>query len=75
MDFLLGTAIIILLITMAAAWFTHVCVCLRHNRWGILLAGIIALPVAVIHGVGTWFGKFPNPPKRRKDQPQVTHSE
>lgn len=41
-----------------AAWFTHVIVCLSTGAWGFLVAGAIVVPIAVIHGVGYWFGFF-----------------
>lgn len=39
-----------------AAWFTHVIVCLAAGKWGFLIAGAIAFPIAIIHGVMIWFG-------------------
>ena len=41
-----------------AAWLTNVYVCLKNNKWGILIAGILMLPIAIVHGMGIWFGKF-----------------
>ena len=41
-----------------AAWLTHVIVCLGDDRWGFLIAGAIMFPIAIIHGVGIWFGAF-----------------
>ena len=38
------------------AWGTHVISCLMDERWGFLIAGAIAVPIAVLHGVGIWFG-------------------
>ena len=43
-------------ISSVAAWITHVVVCLQDDRWGFLIAGAIAFPVAVVHGWLIWFG-------------------
>jgi len=47
-----------LVITLIAAWLTHVIVCLKTASWGFLIAGAILFPVGVIHGIGIWFGQF-----------------
>jgi hypothetical protein len=39
-----------------AAWFTHIYVCFQGNRWGFLIAGALFFPIAIVHGVGLWFG-------------------
>ena len=41
-----------------AAWFTHVIHCIQNQEWFFLIAGAIAFPIAVVHGVGLWFGFF-----------------
>lgn len=41
-----------------AAWFTHVIVCIHNEAWLFLIAGALMFPIAVIHGVGVWFGAF-----------------
>lgn len=41
-----------------AAWFTHVFTCLTEEAWGFLIAGAIMFPIAIVHGVGIWFGLF-----------------
>jgi len=41
-----------------AAWFTHILVCLQTGNWGFLIAGAIFFPIAIVHGVGSWFGAF-----------------
>jgi len=51
------TAAIVVLV-MIASWFTHIIVCLKAASWGFLIAGAIFFPVAVVHGVGIWFGAF-----------------
>ena len=38
-----------------AAWGTHLWVCFNNAEWGFLIAGALFFPVAMIHGVGTWF--------------------
>jgi hypothetical protein len=47
-----------LALAVIAAWLTHVIVCLKAASWGFLVAGAIFFPVAIIHGVGSWFGLF-----------------
>lgn len=42
--------------TCVAAWFQHVFTCLSEGAWGFLIAGALFFPVAVVHGVGIWFG-------------------
>ena len=39
-----------------AAWFTHLFVCFSDDRWGFLIAGAIMFPIAIVHGIGIWFG-------------------
>lgn len=39
-----------------ASWLTHVIVCLQASKWGFLIAGALAFPVAIVHGTGIWFG-------------------
>lgn len=41
-----------------AAWTTHVIVCLKTGAWFFLIAGALAFPIAVIHGVGIWFNAW-----------------
>ncbi len=47
-----------LAIWIAAAWITHVVVCLKTASWGFLIAGAIMFPIAWIHGTGIWLGWF-----------------
>lgn len=42
----------------AAAWLTHVIVCVKAASWGFLIAGAIFFPIAMVHGVGIWFGAW-----------------
>ena len=39
-----------------AAWLTHIIDCLKDGEWGFLIAGALMFPIAVIHGIGIWFG-------------------
>lgn len=41
---------------LAAAWVTHVVVCIKTSSWGFLIAGAIFFPVGVAHGTLSWFG-------------------
>lgn len=47
-----------IIIVPAAAWITHVVVCLKTAAWGFLIAGAILFPIGIIHGIGLWFGFF-----------------
>jgi hypothetical protein len=40
----------------AAAWITHVVVCLTLGKWGFLIAGALMFPIAIVHGIGIWLG-------------------
>ncbi len=46
------------LLVAGSAWLTHVIVCLSDGRWGFLIAGAICFPIAIVHGIGLWFGFF-----------------
>jgi hypothetical protein len=43
-------------IVSVSAWFTHLSVCFSDDRWGFLIAGAIMFPIAIVHGIGIWFG-------------------
>jgi hypothetical protein len=43
-------------VAMFFAWLTHVFACLTQGEWGFLIAGALFFPVAIIHGIGLWFG-------------------
>lgn len=47
----IGTALI-----SFAGWITHIVICVRDGQWLLLIAGMIAFPVGVVHGIGHWFG-------------------
>jgi len=49
-------AVVAFVITMAAAWFTHLYTCFSEEKWGFLIGGALFFPVAIIHGIGIWLG-------------------
>ena len=56
---LIGAIIVLaFLVASIAAWFTHILTCLSEEAWGFLIAGAIMFPIAIVHGVGIWFGFF-----------------
>lgn len=48
--------ILLVLLTMFAAWLTHIIHCLMAAKYLLLIAGAFIAPVGVIHGIGLWFG-------------------
>lgn len=53
---LLIVCMIPLALISVAAWVTHVVNCIQDEAWLFLIAGAIAFPIAIVHGVGIWFG-------------------
>jgi len=53
-----GVLTVVFILSLLAAWGTHVITCLQDERWFFLIAGAIAAPIAIIHGFGIWFGAF-----------------
>ena len=56
-----GLGILFLFVSIIAsisAWMTHVITCIETDQWGFLIAGAIAAPVGIVHGVGIWFGAW-----------------
>ena len=51
-----GAILVIPVLICAAAWLTHVIDCLKDGEWGFLIAGALMFPIAIIHGIGVWFG-------------------
>jgi hypothetical protein len=51
-------ATIALLLATVAAWITHIVVCIKASAWFLLLFGILAPPIGIVHGVGVWLGVF-----------------
>jgi len=57
-EFLGGTLGLFFVVVGASAWFTHLYVCFSDDRWGFLIAGAIMFPIAIVHGIGIWFGTW-----------------
>jgi len=53
-----GEIMIFIFIAMFGAWLTHVITCFSDERWGFLIAGALFFPVAIVHGIGIWFGAW-----------------
>lgn len=53
-QFVIGAMGILFWMACIAAWLTHIVYCLEHNRWGFLIAGALAFPIAIIHGFIVW---------------------
>jgi hypothetical protein len=53
-----GEIVVIIFIALFAAWLTHVVTCFQDERWGFLIAGALFFPVAIVHGIGIWFGAW-----------------
>lgn len=51
-----GLGCLVFSLALVAAWATHVVTCLMRGEWFLLIAGAIAFPVGIVHGVGIWFG-------------------
>jgi hypothetical protein len=49
-------ALVSAVVVSVAAWLTHVFTCLANGEWGFLIAGALFFPIAIIHGIGAWFG-------------------
>jgi hypothetical protein len=46
----------VIVLTILAAWVTHVITCLSTASWGFLIAGALFFPVGIVHGLGIWIG-------------------
>ena len=44
------------MVAIFAAWVTHIITCFKTDAWGFLIAGAIAAPIGVVHGIGIWLG-------------------
>ena len=51
-------SVIAVALTLIAGWVTHVIVCIQTASWVLLIAGAIAFPIGIVHGIGIWFGVF-----------------
>ena len=49
---------VFIIFSLIGAWFTHIIHCLNEGLWGFLIAGALVFPIAIIHGIGLWFGFF-----------------
>lgn len=49
---------LLILIIIFAPWFTHIIVCIKNEKWILLISGAIMVPIAWIHGIGIWVGIF-----------------
>lgn len=38
------------------AWLTHIVTCFKDESYLLLIAGAIAFPIGIIHGVLVWIG-------------------
>ena len=45
----------VFMMTIIAAWFTHIFFCFAAGLWGFLVAGAIMFPIAIVHGFWVWF--------------------
>lgn len=43
-------------LTIIAAWVTHILVSIKTSAWILLIVGIFVPPIGWVHGVGAWFG-------------------
>lgn len=43
-------------LVFAAAWVTHVVICIQVQAWILLVIGVVFFPVGVIHGLMIWVG-------------------
>ncbi len=57
-DLAIIVALSIPVLTSIAAMVTHIIVCIKTSSWLFLLAGAIAPPIGVIHGIGVWVGAW-----------------
>lgn len=48
--------LVILALTVFAAWLTHIITCLIGGKSGFLIAGAIMFPIGIIHGFLIWLG-------------------
>jgi hypothetical protein len=51
-----GTLLVVFGVLATGACFQHLYTSFMEDRWGILIAGLIFLPISIIHGFGIWLG-------------------
>lgn len=54
---LVATGLITTLLSFAG-WVTHIVVCIQNEQWVLLIAGALAFPIGIVHGIGAWFGAW-----------------
>jgi len=52
------TSVVAVVSIPLGAWATHVITCIQKEEWVFLIAGAIAAPVGIVHGIGIWFGAW-----------------
>lgn len=55
-DMVVGVASMAIILTVIAAWVTHILVSIKASAWVLLIVGIFVPPIGWIHGIGAWFG-------------------
>lgn len=50
--------VIVASLIAAAAWLTHVIVCIKTANYLFLIAGGLVAPIGVLHGLGVWIGAW-----------------
>ena len=58
MDWIGPVLAVVFVLSLPAAWLTHVITCLASESWGFLIAGAVFFPIGIVHGIGIWFGAF-----------------
>jgi hypothetical protein len=56
MDLKTAGAIMMVLLLGYSAWLTSIVFCASNGLRPLLIAGATFFPVAVVHGIGIWFG-------------------
>lgn len=61
-NYIIDWSAVVMLVAILAvpfgAWMTHVITCIQKEDWLFLIAGAIAAPVGIVHGIGIWFGAW-----------------
>ena len=70
MGYLIGGIYISAFISLAA-WITHIVVSIQASAWLFMIVGALIPPVAVVHGVASWWGYGTHDVARRK---RILHS-
>lgn len=53
---LLSALFLLIIVSSPFAWVTHLYRCFTEEQWGFLIGGALVFPIAVVHGLGIWFG-------------------